>query len=388
MPGKTDPKALFRAKALNRLSSPDKLDELITVVGPKGWIAIIAIFALIVTLVFWGVFGSIAIKVKGQGILLRTGGLLKITSHVRGRVTDVAIVPGDFVRRGDVIARIEQPKLLSEIFIIREKSKDLELNLKKKFAHFSLLQKQYKKRQALLASRLKDRIFLNKKGLVTKQQLIDTTQQLQDVVTRINQLQIDRQKVADELDLNRHRLQTMMDELRRTSRITSSYTGYIIEVDVRLDSFVQAGTTIANIELEGKDIQHLEGVVYVSAAEGKKIKSGMSVTISPTTIKAEEFGSMRGKVTEVSPHAVTSLAMLTVLGNKELVKDMLRSGALFQVNVNLAKDRDTVSGFEWTSAKGPPSKIESGTLCTASLTVRTIRPISLVLPSLKKTLGV
>ena len=47
-----------------------------------------------------------------------------------------------------------------------------------------------------------------------------------------------------------------------------------------------------------------------------------------------------------------------------------------------------VSGYRWTSAVGPPKKITSGCLCTYQIDVEQKRPISYVIPMVKKTLGV
>jgi len=43
--------------------------------------------------------------------------------------------------------------------------------------------------------------------------------------------------------------------------------------------------------------------------------------------------------------------------------------------------------FRWSSGQGPPIEIDSGTLCTAQVTVKVQRPISLVLPILRGQLA-
>jgi len=47
-----------------------------------------------------------------------------------------------------------------------------------------------------------------------------------------------------------------------------------------------------------------------------------------------------------------------------------------------------VSGFQWTSAVGPPKRITSGSFCTYQVVVDQKRPISYVIPMVKKTLGI
>jgi predicted Zn-dependent protease len=45
---------------------------------------------------------------------------------------------------------------------------------------------------------------------------------------------------------------------------------------------------ILSLELTGDDFKNLESVIYVAAADGKKVKPGMDVQVSPTTVRAEE----------------------------------------------------------------------------------------------------
>jgi len=49
---------------------------------------------------------------------------------------------------------------------------------------------------------------------------------------------------------------------------------------------------------------------------------------------------------------------------------------------------DNFSGYRWTSPPGPSVPVKSGTPCTAEIVVDKQRPVSLVIPVLKKSLGV
>jgi HlyD family secretion protein len=40
-------KSLFRQEAMDKTLSPDELDRLMRVTGPKGWLALIALLALV-----------------------------------------------------------------------------------------------------------------------------------------------------------------------------------------------------------------------------------------------------------------------------------------------------------------------------------------------------
>jgi len=54
--------------------------------------------------------------------------------------------------------------------------------------------------------------------------------------------------------------------------------------------------------------------------------------------------------------------------------------------LSLKIDKNTVSGYQWTSAQGPPYKITNGTLCKATVVVKKQPPVTLVVPFLKKWL--
>jgi HlyD family secretion protein len=59
-----------------------------------------------------------------------------------------------------------------------------------------------------------------------------------------------------------------------------------------------------------------------------------------------------------------------------------------EVHVDLLPDPSTVSGYRWSSAKGPPVKIEPGTLCQSAIIVASRHPIEMVVPFLRRSGGV
>lgn len=50
---------LFRAKSLERVSSPEQLNDYIRVTNPSVWIALVAVVILLVGICVWGVFGRL-----------------------------------------------------------------------------------------------------------------------------------------------------------------------------------------------------------------------------------------------------------------------------------------------------------------------------------------
>src|SRR4051794_3085745 len=62
---------LFRPAALERLSSPERLDTLVRIVGPKSWIPLVTIGVLVAAAATWGVLGRIPITASAKAVLLR-----------------------------------------------------------------------------------------------------------------------------------------------------------------------------------------------------------------------------------------------------------------------------------------------------------------------------
>ena len=55
-------KQIFRKKSIERVSSPEKLDDYIKVTTPSVWIILAATVALLVGMIIWGVFGKIEVN--------------------------------------------------------------------------------------------------------------------------------------------------------------------------------------------------------------------------------------------------------------------------------------------------------------------------------------
>ena len=73
--------SIFREVSLERLSSPEQLDQMMSVTSPRAWFALIGISAILLTAILWGIFGSIPYKTNGEGILIKSEGVYNITDR-------------------------------------------------------------------------------------------------------------------------------------------------------------------------------------------------------------------------------------------------------------------------------------------------------------------
>lgn len=416
-------KEIFRSVALERLSSPEQLDQLMRVTTPRGWLLLLGVGALLAIALAWGVMGSVPERIAGQGILIRSGGVLEVEASGDGRVTDVAVRVGDVVSEGQVVARIQRQDLVlriqqkrAEVAELRRRhheqlqfgSRDVQLQGAYRAQRRAQLQGVIDAATATvrnLDQKIDSETELVEQGLLTRQALLTTTQARDAASERVRQSQSELVQLAAEAGqvLNRNRqgtqesetlltgaereLEQMESELRTTSDVTSPYTGRVLEVIVEQGSMVDRGQPILIVDMTGKAVMGLEAILYIPSIHGKKIRPGMEVQIAPSTVKKEEFGYLLGTVTYVSDFPVTPQGMRRVLKNEQLVTTLSGADAPYEIHVDLLPESGNVSTYRWTSAEGPPIRIQSGTLATAGVVVERRRPILMVIPQLRRHTG-
>ena len=124
---------------------------------------------------------------------------------------------------------------------------------------------------------------------------------------------------------------------------------------------------------------------FFSADAAELIEPGMPVQVSLSMLDRQDFGSLRGVVSGVSRFRLSSDALMTVLGNEQLVERFSRSGAPLAVEIELSARAE--GGYEWTTGRAAPFEVAPGMLVTVSVAIREQRPITLVMPALLRVLG-
>ena len=60
--------SVFREKSMDRVSSPEALNDYIRVTTPSVWIVLIALVVLLVGMLAWSIFGRIEVKDANGGV--------------------------------------------------------------------------------------------------------------------------------------------------------------------------------------------------------------------------------------------------------------------------------------------------------------------------------
>src|SRR5438874_11038918 len=116
---------LFRKVALERLSSPDRLDALSGIRRPKQWMLWAGIGVLALSTAAWTWFGSVTQRVSGRCIIISPSGISDITANAAGRIIDITVRVGDVVKAGERIGQVVRPELYEQIEGTRGRLGDL-----------------------------------------------------------------------------------------------------------------------------------------------------------------------------------------------------------------------------------------------------------------------
>lgn len=473
-------KKMFRSKAVDQLTSPEQLEQLLQVTNRRTWITLSTLVAAVVGILAWSVLGQIPVTVDGVGILTYPRQVVSFQAPAQGQVVSLNVTVGDSVTRGQVIGTINQPDIeqqlrqerirleetrnrnataadlserrrkLEQQAMAREREllqaridSITEMTTAQKERNDRYIEEQLAnidevmKTQAVIEYALQDRYGtykqLRSEGLSSddvvleaRQRLIEHQVRSSDLQLRIQEVELKRieseatfQQRMDEVDelrvqqqelavraaqLEQQDLETeverqvqienierniarLEDDLRVRGRIVSEHTGEILELTAAPGQVVSAGQRLGSLDVEDAEAV-LIGVAYFRVGDGKKIDEDVPLRITPATVERERYGSIEATVTNVSPFAVTTDAVASVVGNEDVARELLQRTTKIQVYADLELDPDSHTGFKWTSGRGPDSTISAGTTTTVRATIEYRRPITFVIPLLRRWSGI
>lgn len=97
---------IFSKEALDKMRSPEKLDTVMTITTPIGWMGLIGVLVTLIAVVIWSVFGSFTVKADGMGLIMDTAGVAKVSALSTGTIDELYVHSGETVRKGQLIAHI------------------------------------------------------------------------------------------------------------------------------------------------------------------------------------------------------------------------------------------------------------------------------------------
>lgn len=441
----------FRQKSLERLSSPERLDQLLAVVDRKSWLPLLALAILVLCLIAWSVLGHVPVNAHGRGILVRPGEMVEIESPGDGYLASLEVAEGDEVGPGQLLARIARPALEKELLLQREKAGELVEQLRvftrdsaagagtaaaagqgvgphieatralaRRLREEGLeaieeergrLEEQRRLAVDLAGThrdRLEGRRKLLDEGVVSSEDLVDAeaswTEALEgvaDLEAKIWALRTRELEVEEEYLRRLERISDREQQytevvreisrlesvLEKESRIVSEQRGRVLEISAATGEYLEQGDRIGAM-LASDAATPFVGLVYFTVKDGKRMWPGMPIQVTPDPVERERHGSILGKVVSISDYPVTLSEAWKAVGNREVAEMLIAGGYRMQVVAELEADPDTFSRFRWSSSRGPELRITAGTTTTARVAVERRAPITFVLPFLRSAAGI
>ncbi len=141
------------------------------------------------------------------------------------------------------------------------------------------------------------------------------------------------------------------------------------------------------ISLQGTPLpENMEIYGFFPLNVGQSIKPGMKAKCALSIVNTSKYGMLKGTVQEVLPYPESLHGYRMQKIPSESLREYLVRGDLPSLLVVVKPDLDpqTVSGFSWTSVKGPALKIQSGNIGIVNVTLEDVSPISYVIPQIRK----
>ena len=374
--------------ASRQMRTPDQLNRAIRLTSPSAWLLLLVLALCVGGVLAWSVLGRVSIYVYGPGVIqLADGVVYDVNANAQGIVSSIEVKPGDRVKAGDEMFKINQLALTAQRDATAKTLKgqkdeydsyksrsdaDVKNRKDNTAAQITALQSDLKDQQENL-KQLKEihtaQKGLLEKGLSTQPQvestfadLISVEQAIRDIQDKIGTLQLDQVEFENQVDTNlaamridllttEGQLEDLNAQLAFGSTILSPADGLVTDVTTEANSVVNAGALLAVVEA-GESSLGVQG--YLPIGQGKRVQPGMRAEIAPTSVERDIYGSLRGTVLSVSTLPLTEAGLQNVLGNRALVSQLMAEGAPIQVTVALEADPGTESGFRWTSSAGPP----------------------------------
>ncbi len=376
------PENLLRKASVDKLSSPEQLDMMMRVTSPMGWVSVAAIGAIIVAAIVWSVTFPMPVKVDGRGFMVRGEAVREVQILAGGTIQSMEVKTGDIIETGTVVARLSMPDVEARLLSARELLAGLEQQTSSSGSQTASIQGRLRGQVARLEADRAQKQKLVDRGLLTSASVASIDQQITSLQNSLAQSMIGTGDRGLRVDDKRLEVRELESRLANDAVVRSPFSGRVVAVRAGIGQSVRPGDALLSLE-STKDPMRVIG--FVPLAAGKKVLSGLDVRISPSFVRVEDYGFLLGKVISVSTLPLTPEEIQRIVANDALARQYIDLNPFQVVIEPLAAE--TPSGFRWTSSAGPPLEVGSGTDCTIQVVVETRKPISYVIPTVKKALG-
>jgi HlyD family secretion protein len=372
----------FREEALRAHTSPDQLDQPLPLLRPSLWALLAALLLFIAAILVWSVLGRVPVRIQGRGVLLLPEALVPVQSPSGGPLLEILVKEGQCVSAGQPLARLDLVQLRAGMEAGQRRLEQL-----RRQHQVAALQAQ--RERALVLADLERLLPYRDSGAISEETYVDKERQLQ----RIDSQQLaEAQQRVQGINDEQLALARQQEEYQRNSLVVSPLAGCLVEQLVQPGAVVNAGSPLFSLDRRDRP-RELVSLAYFPSPDGKRLKPGQTVRVTPTTTRAQRHGGISGRILSLRPLPVSREGLRQRLGLESLVATVQTPGSdgnqpLIEAVTSLQRDPRTKSGFDWGGGPGPNLTLSPGTGTEVSVLVEYRQPISYVIPLLRDISGI
>ncbi len=429
----------YRDEAIKKLHEV-RVSAPLAIIRPQAWLLLAAMLAATLISLIWAFTYQLPEFSKAQGIFLVPGSVRGVASVTEGRIVEVKVQSGQSVKKGQVIARIQTPKL--DIAVAKAKaeynavvaSNKVLKSVSDKWYAIDLKGEEDKKNESASIAGQGSGISNQLKKMIDKQaemsrkmmssmesknkiwQLVDgdgsgegalfppremadrnrtivqDTQSKMDIEVRTAQMMLtgemeEKKKLFE--------LQSLQEQKEQDSQLLCSHDGTILSLNKVAGDAVRAGDRVVTLVDASADPTAIQCLSFFEIGAGNRVAVGDTALVTPSTHKRERHGSIRGKVAEVQPYLVTEESLFAQIGSKVMTEAFLKKGNLKGIQIVLETGEPAGSSFEadnvdyeWTG-KCPDDfdRLQPGTTASVRIQTNSFTPAGYAFATLRKWLG-
>lgn len=355
-----------REKELKYDFMPQILEIIERPASKAGTVIIFGIFTLLLVIVVWACVSRLDVVVTAGGNIQPVGNLNVVQSYAGGTVTCIQVSEGEYVDAGDVLIELDTQLLEIDADQLNSQKKVLETQQKlyERIKKGEELSKEYSLQPNKEIQSYMDAILEADRNFHNTQDNLELEKSIAELNLQIAQLQLDEyrksgtqsQRETQELIIEQYDLALEQADLQLTDsktqyniqinsklaeindqlceiennlsryelskqyqQITAPVSGYVNSVDVNtIGETVTSGQVL--ITIVPSDLP-MEMICYVKNMDIADIEVGMEAEIKLEAYPYNQYGTVKGTVTYISPSAFVNEDM----GSVYLVKISLDS---------------------------------------------------------------
>lgn len=389
----------FRVNAL-RAKSEELVAEPLPEVTGSGWSVLLVLTTLLGLGLGLAYVGHVEQTSIANGVLQVRGGPRPVLALTQGPVLALEVAPGDSVRQGQVIARIDATDLNAreqrDVAQLAQAQTEKERIGAAELARLQADQRAFRQKRALLEerARLKSDAIRDRRermhqvqhaahaGVATQgdalavreaersasEELLLIRQQITETDLQLTEAQKNYQATLERLRHEIDNAATSLAETRtllQTTAIHAPVAGRVESLQVTQGQVVSSGTVLARIVPDGAVTN---AVVFAPAKDASFLRDGLDANLEFASLPVSEFGKTAARVTRVSQDVASAEEIVSALG-RGLEEPVIRVELELLPSEQLARVQD---------------KLRSGERLTARLNTRDRRMIALLFEFLRK----